>query len=50
MVQLKMAQKEAQMIQMGKFIFHSEKIYVILPTGCDEYNGTFLTSQLKSKP
>ena len=36
MVQLKMAQKEAQMIQMGKFIFNSEKIYVILPTGCDE--------------
>ena len=32
MVQLKMAQKEAQMIQMGKFIFNSEKIYVILST------------------
>ena len=30
MVQPKMAQKEAQMIQMGKFIFISEKIYVIL--------------------
>ena len=33
MVQPKMAQKEAQMIQMGKFIFISEKIYVILSTG-----------------
>ena len=28
-----MAQKEAQMIQMGKFIFNSEKKYVILPNG-----------------
>ena len=33
MVQPKMAQKEAQMIQMGKFIFNSEKKYVILPNG-----------------
>ena len=40
MVQLKMAQKEAQMIQMGKFIFNSEKIYVILSTGC--VTGPFL--------
>ena len=41
MVQLKMAQKEAQMIQMGKFIFNSEKIYVILSTGL---TGLFYTS------